>query len=121
MLSRYFDTVDEVLAELKPKLESIAIQNTVIVMVCNFGQSELLMNFVCSATKNNLDTRNIIVFTTDQETTDLVEALGLTAFYDERVRSIIIYGVVKLDFCFRHVLMIISLFSFILVFIIELW
>ena len=88
MLSRYFDTVDDVLAELKPKLESIAIQNTVIVMVCNFGQSELLMNFVCSANKNNLDTRNIIVFTTDQETTELAEALGLTAFYDERVRRL---------------------------------
>jgi hypothetical protein len=85
MLSRYFDTVDAVLAELQPKLESIALHNTVIVMVCNFGQSELLINFVCSATKNNIDIRNIIVFTTDQETTDIAEALGLTAFYDERV------------------------------------
>jgi hypothetical protein len=85
MLSRYFDTIDAVLAELKPKLDSIAIHNTVIVMVCNFGQSELLINFVCSATKNNIDTSNIIVFTTDQETTDIVEALGLTAYFDERV------------------------------------
>ena len=53
-------------------------------MVCNFGQAELLMNFVCSAKSRGLDVSNILVFTTDQETTDLVTALGLTAYYDQR-------------------------------------
>jgi hypothetical protein len=87
MLSRYFDTVDDVLSELKPILQKIAKRNTVIVMVCNFGQSELLMNFVCAARARNLDTSNVIVFTTDPETTAIAESLGLTAYYDERVRQ----------------------------------
>ena len=89
MLSRYFATVDEVLAELKPILARLARQNTVIVMVCNYGQSELLMNFVCAARRRNLDLSNIIVFTTDQETTDIATSLGLTAYFDHRVRILI--------------------------------
>jgi hypothetical protein len=87
MLARYFATVDEVLAELRPILERIARQNTVIVMVCNYGQSELLMNFVCAAQRRNLDLSNIIVFTTDEETTDIATALGLATYYDTRVRG----------------------------------
>ena len=118
MLSRYFDTVDEVLAELKPKLESIAVDNTVIVMVCNFGQSELLMNFVCAANRNNLDLGNIIVFTTDQETTDIAESLGLTAFYDERVSTgNVVTRSVRCSLHPHHN----SLFSFQIVRMIELW
>jgi len=87
MLERYFANVDEVLAELEPILQKIAVQNTVIVMVCNFGQSELLMNFVCAAKSRGFDISNVIVFTTDKETTELAEALGLSAYYDHRVRS----------------------------------
>jgi hypothetical protein len=90
MLQRYFATVDDVLAELKPILQRIARRNTVIVMVCNYGQSELLMNFVCAAKRRNLDLSNIIVFTTDQETTDIAESLGLAAYYDTRVRAFIV-------------------------------
>lgn len=86
MLQRYFATVDDVLGELKPILQRIARKNTVIVMVCNYGQSELLMNFVCAAKRRNLDVSNIIVFTTDQETTDIATSLGLAAYYDTRVR-----------------------------------
>jgi hypothetical protein len=86
MLQIYFESVDEIISELKPILSKIAIHNTVIVMVCNFGQSELLINFVCSAKRRNLDISNIIVFTTDQETTDIATAMGLTAYFDKRVR-----------------------------------
>jgi hypothetical protein len=83
-LQQYLNSVDEVLAELKDILQSIAINNTVIVMVCNFGQSELLMNFVCAARHRGFDLSNLIVFTTDTETTELVQGLGITAYYDHR-------------------------------------
>jgi hypothetical protein len=87
MLRLYLDSVDNVLQELDVVLKRIAdVNNTVIVMVCNFGQSELLMNFVCSSKKRGFDLSNIVVFTTDQETTDLAHDLGLATYYDKRVR-----------------------------------
>jgi hypothetical protein len=89
MLQQYFDSVDDVLAELRPILAKIAQHNTVVVMVVNFGQSELLLNFVCAARSRNLDLSNIIVFTTDQEATDLANGMGLTTYFDQRVRVII--------------------------------
>ena len=59
-------------------------------MVSNFGQSELLVNFVCSARSRGLDISSVLVFATDLETKALAESLGLTAFYDKRVSSIIV-------------------------------
>ena len=64
------------------------MDSTVIVMVCNYGQSELLMNFVCTARSQHIDLSNILVFTTDLETTNIVTALGLHCYYDQRVRLI---------------------------------
>ena len=84
-IQTFMETIEDVKAELSPILKEIAVQNTVIVMVCNFGQSELLMNFVCNAKSRNLDISSIIVFTTDQETSDLAESLGLRTYYDYRV------------------------------------
>jgi hypothetical protein len=87
LLSKYFASYQQSLAELKPLVEKVATPNkTVTVMVSNFGQSELLVNFVCAAKSRNLDTSSILVFATDMETKILAENLGLTAFYDERVR-----------------------------------
>lgn len=84
-LRRYFDSLDAVLAELKVILRRIADpNNTVIVMVCNFGQSELLMNFLCQARARALDVSNLIVFATDRETHDAVTAMGVTAYHDTR-------------------------------------
>jgi hypothetical protein len=54
-------------------------------MVCNHGQSELLMNFVCAAHARNLDLSAVLVFATDEETKDIAEGLGLTAFFDKTV------------------------------------
>lgn len=54
-------------------------------MFCNFGQAELLLNFVCNAHAKGLEETlaNILVFVTDQETHDVAHALGLTVFFDE--------------------------------------
>jgi hypothetical protein len=88
MLRSYFDAFDDVMKELKPLAEKVATKRgTVTVMVCNFGQSELLVNFVCSARSRKMDISSILVFATDTETLDLATSLGLTAFYDERVRT----------------------------------
>jgi hypothetical protein len=91
MLQKYLQNLPDVLKELKEILEKIAQHNTVVVMVCNFGQSVLLMNFVCAAKSRSLDISNVLVFTTDQETKDLAESLGLSAFYDHRVRYLAVY------------------------------
>ncbi len=84
-LRTYFNTIDDVLKELKPVAESVAKDNTIILMTCNMGQSELLINFVCNARAKGLDAENILVFPTDGETKELAEALGLTTFHDEKV------------------------------------
>jgi hypothetical protein len=85
ILKTYFEGYEENMAELKSVAEKVAIKNTVIVMTCNMGQSELLMNFVCNAKAKGLDVSNVLVFPTDQETQDLAEGLGLATFYDKKV------------------------------------
>jgi hypothetical protein len=89
MLSKYFEAFPEVMAELKPLVEKVATKpgKTVTVMVCNFGQSELLVNFACSARARNVDISSVLVFATDPETKEVAEGLGLTAYYDERVSN----------------------------------
>jgi hypothetical protein len=84
ILERYFQNFDDAIAELKPIAEKVAVKNTIIVMTCNMGQSELLMNFVCNAKAKGLDISNVLLFPTDQETKDLAEGLGLATFHDER-------------------------------------
>ena len=86
ILKNYFESFDEVTKQLKPLLKKVATpKKTVTVMVSNFGQSELLINFVCAAKSRNLDISSIIVFATDLETKELAEGLGLVAFYDKWV------------------------------------
>mmetsp|Transcript_6501 Transcript_6501/g.9290 ORF Transcript_6501/g.9290 Transcript_6501/m.9290 type:complete len:591 (+) Transcript_6501:101-1873(+) len=84
MLETYFRSIEETLGRLKSIADKIAKDNTIIVMTCNMGQSELLMNFVCNARSKGLSTDNVLVFPTDQNTKDLAEGLGLATFYDEK-------------------------------------
>jgi hypothetical protein len=83
VLATYLSSLSDVLARLKPIVEKVATHNTVVVMVCNFGQSELLLNFVCNAKAKGLDLSSVLVFTTDLETQQLAESLGVSTFYDE--------------------------------------
>jgi hypothetical protein len=93
MLAPYIDSIDEVLDKLKPLVEKVATADKqLIVMVCNMGQSELLMNFVCAAKKRGLDYSHVLVFATDLETKTLAEGVGLTAFFDEIVSTKIVTG-----------------------------
>jgi hypothetical protein len=95
-LITYFSTITEVKHELKVILQQLTgvpsyhqakdnnVRPPVIVMVCNLGQSDLLINFVCNARAKGLDVSQIIVFCTDTETLDIAKGLGLYAFYDAR-------------------------------------
>ena len=61
-----------------------------MVLTCNHGQSELLMNFVCSAHARGFDLKNVLVFPTDLETNQLAEGMGLATFYEETVSFLLI-------------------------------
>jgi hypothetical protein len=82
VLQTYLATLPDVLESLKLVAEKVAKDNTIIVLVCNHGQSELLMNFVCNAKSKGLDISQVLLFATDLETKALAEGLGITAFYD---------------------------------------
>jgi len=84
LLQRYFEGLDDTINELRPITEKIKINNTIIIMTCNFGQSALLMNFACSSRSRGFDISNILVFATDKETLELAQSLGMTAYFDER-------------------------------------
>ena len=90
MLQTYLNNLDDVLKDLKPiaaKVGGANKDNTIIVMTCNMGQSELLMNFVCNAKAKGFDLDSVLVFPTDVETKDLAEGLGLATFHDDRVST----------------------------------
>ncbi|CAB9516554.1 Nucleotide-diphospho-sugar transferase [Seminavis robusta] len=82
-LKVYLETYEGIVAELKEIVKRIKYKNTIVVLVCNHGQSELLMNFVCAARTRGLDTQHVLVFATDEETKELAESMGMTAYYDE--------------------------------------
>jgi hypothetical protein len=82
-LSRYLGSLDETLEKLSPIASAAAVNNTIIVMTCNHGQSDLLVNFVCGARSRKLDLSSVLVFPTDEETLAITRGLGLNAFYDE--------------------------------------
>jgi len=90
-LGPYLHTLESTLEKLNPVAQSVAKHNkhnTIIIMVCNFGQSELLMNFVCNARAKGLDKElsNILLFSTDKETHDLAtNVLGLPSFFSEDI------------------------------------
>ena len=87
-LLTYLTEIDGIKTRLRQILDNVK-GKTVIVMTCNFGQSELLMNFACSARARGLDLQNVVVFPTDVETKELAEGIGLTTFYEETLMATI--------------------------------
>ena len=89
MLETYFDRLQDTLKKLEPMAKSCAgNDNTVIVMVCNTGQSDLLINFICSARARGFgDVVNskVLVFATDEGVLQIAQGLGLNVFYDEEI------------------------------------
>jgi len=89
LLIAYFERLEGTLAELRPLARECAGgDNTVVVMVCNTGQSDLLINFICSAEARGFGDvvrEKVLVFATDQGVYDIATGLGLRAFYDEKI------------------------------------
>ena len=69
------NVVDNVLEDLRPILDKVARDNSVVIMTCNMGQAALLMNFACSAKRRGFDLGNVLVFPSDIETRDLQKDL----------------------------------------------
>ncbi|KAL7565472.1 hypothetical protein ACA910_012211 [Epithemia clementina (nom. ined.)] len=88
ILRDYFVAQNAVLKALKETIQQHVLPykgRSIIVMMCNHGQSDLLANFVCSARARKLDTSAILVFCTDLETVQLAQSLGLATFYHEAI------------------------------------
>lgn len=81
MLQEYLAKLPSTLAALRPIAEQAASdKKTIIVMVCNQGQSELLQNFACAARARGLDVSHVLVFCSDEYTCQLARGMGLFAF-----------------------------------------
>jgi hypothetical protein len=89
MIKTYLDRLDDTLAKLKPLAESCAgDDNTVIVLVCNTGQSDLLINQICAADARGFGDvvrQKTLVFATDEGMLEIALGLGLKAFYDDKI------------------------------------
>jgi hypothetical protein len=90
VLTAYLLGLQESLERLRPIAAMVANDHgpesaaterrPIVVLVCNFGQSELLMNFVCSARNRGLDLSQVLLFATDSDTAVLAKNLGLAVF-----------------------------------------
>jgi hypothetical protein len=79
ILQDYLTKLPATIERLKPIARQAAgTTNTIIVMVVNEGQSQLFVNFCCAA--RTLDTSQILLFATDQESYELAVAMGINAF-----------------------------------------
>lgn len=85
LLRTYLENIKSIRQRLKPIAEMTAVDNTIVVLTCNKGQSELLMNFACSSRSRGFELHNVLVFPTDRETDALARGLGLTTFYEESI------------------------------------
>lgn len=81
MLQEYLRTMEDTMERLKPIATQVAgASKVVVVLVVNFGQSELLFNFVCNARSRGLDLSKILVFATDKDAADLAKSLEIAVF-----------------------------------------
>ncbi|KAL7528955.1 hypothetical protein ACHAXR_004091 [Thalassiosira sp. AJA248-18] len=87
IMLKYVTSYNDVQSELGSILKKIAIDNSVIVTTVNKGQSELLINFICSSRSRGLDLSNLVVFPTDKFSKDLAEGMGIATFYADKLMS----------------------------------
>jgi len=89
LLETYLDRLGDTLVTLEPMAKECAgNDNSVMVMVCNTGQSDLLINFICSAEARgfgDIVKKKLIVFATDEGVYKIAQGLGLHSFYDKKV------------------------------------
>lgn len=77
----YLNKQEATLQRLQPIVrEAAGTGRAVVVMLVNFGQVSLFMNFVCAARSRGLDVSNIVMFATDPPAVDIARALGVKVF-----------------------------------------
>lgn len=80
-LTAYLKKLPETLQRLKPlAAQAAGSGKSVIVMVVNWGQAELLFNFVCAARANKVDLSSVLLFATDDQTVELAKSLDIKVF-----------------------------------------
>ena len=91
---------------LKPLASMVAKRDTIVVHVCNLGQSELLMNFICNSRARGFDISSVLVFATDVETQKIAEALGVASFHDAKVgrRAVVLVVIVSIMIHLPHLI-----------------
>ena len=86
LLQEYLMIKESVIKELKPIAARVAdagsVKNTVVVMVCNAGHLEILLNFLCAARKTGVDLSTFLLFATDQKTKIFADQFGLISYFN---------------------------------------
>ena len=80
-LGTYLAHHETMKAELAPILKKIARKKTITVMCLNKGMLDLVLNFICSARHHSIDIGNLVVFSADRETHELVTSFGVQSFH----------------------------------------
>eukprot|EP00980_Cylindrotheca_fusiformis_P002990 scaffold692_cov118-Cylindrotheca_fusiformis.AAC.12 len=90
LLRNYLNHYTATLEALEPIAKKVSSASTgsgsdkgaIIVMVSNFGQADILFNFVCAAHRINYDLSKVLLFPMDEETNHFAkEQLGLQTFF----------------------------------------
>lgn len=101
LLQEYLSIQDAVLDELRPVAAKVArATGTVVVMVCNAGHAELLLNFYCAAISVGVDLSSFLLFCTDLETKLLADNSlpQLTSYYNKQLFASIPAGDKKIEY-----------------------
>jgi hypothetical protein len=61
---------------------AVGTGGVVVGLTCNWGQAELLTNFVCAARARNLSLTHVLVFALDADTAELCTQLGIASYYN---------------------------------------
>jgi Nucleotide-diphospho-sugar transferase len=78
MLQNYMTHLSMTLDKLRPIAARIAkTANPLVIMVCNAGHVEILLNFVCASRNVGVDLSSYLIFATDLTTKTLVSSWGL--------------------------------------------
>mmetsp|Transcript_45068 Transcript_45068/g.94502 ORF Transcript_45068/g.94502 Transcript_45068/m.94502 type:complete len:636 (-) Transcript_45068:263-2170(-) len=83
LMLKYLSNVNQIRHDLFTIISKMGAKKAVVVSTVNKGQSDLLVNFVCSARARGLDLGNFLVFPTDLHSKQLAEGLGIATYYSE--------------------------------------
>ena len=76
------DNLEIVLERLSPKKSK-----PIVVLAVNAGVLDLVLNFLCSARRANLDISSLLVFGADSEVVDVMTTMGVATFHHEAFGS----------------------------------